>query len=86
VHECFIPGNTSDGEYGLGEGLPNVLESLASLKAFLRVRTGRLCLEQSFFNGANKFALEHWQPKTPILKDTIGAQFTAIIPLGAKRV
>jgi hypothetical protein len=85
VRECFISGHTSNNEYGRGEGLPNVLESLANLRAFLRLRTGRLCLEQDFYQYSKEFSLTHWLPQQPELAETLGARFTAIIPLGVNR-
>ena len=85
VRECFISGQTSNDEYGRGEGLPNVLESLTNLKAFLRLRTGRLCLEQDFSQKKKSFSFTHWQPKQPELVEAIGARYTAIIPLGVMR-
>jgi hypothetical protein len=85
IRECFISGQTSTNEYGRGEGLSNVLSSLSTLKAFLRLRTGRLCLEQDFIHKDNNFAFAHWQPKQPELVEVIGARYTAIIPLGVNR-
>ncbi len=94
VHRCFTEKLTTKDEFGKGEGLTNVINSLQSLRAYLRLRTGRLCLVKDFTKASNSNhndainnkLLSHWKPDTPLLSDSPGATYTAIIPLGVKRI
>lgn len=47
---CFTFRQTSSGKSSKGHGLPVVMERLTKLKAFMRVRSGRLSLYRDFVN------------------------------------
>jgi len=48
--KCFTFRQTSSGKSSKGHGLPVVMERLTKLKAFMRVRSGRLSLFRDFIN------------------------------------
>ena len=48
--DCFKRGVTCKRGQSRGEGLDNVWKALCELKGFIRLRTGRLCLFQTFHN------------------------------------
>lgn len=48
--KCFTFRQTSSGKSSKGHGLPVVMERLTKLKAFMRVRSGRLSLFRDFVN------------------------------------
>lgn len=87
VQKCFMERMTTKDTRASGHGLPSVLESLRQLKAYLRLRTGRLSLVQDFSkkNYAG-FALEHWREDRRTLEDTVGASYSIVIPLGGERL
>ncbi|HBN8248695.1 hypothetical protein ACEPXJ_18350 [Pseudomonas aeruginosa] len=52
--KCFTFRQTSSGKSSKGHGLPVVMERLTRLKAFMRVRSGRLSLFRDFINNPFK--------------------------------
>lgn len=52
--KCFTFRQTSSGKSSKGHGLPVVMERLTKLKAFMRVRSGRLSLFRDFINNPFK--------------------------------
>lgn len=52
--KCFTFRQTSSGKSSKGHGLPVVMERLTKLKAFMRVRSGRLSLFRDFVNNPFK--------------------------------
>ena len=78
--KCFQPGVSSKGSQSRGEGLDEVWRALCELDGFIRIRTGRVCLFQTFhdkkpsddkvFSSSSESPLEH----------AAGTAFTVIIP------
>jgi len=78
--DCFKRGVTSKNSQSRGEGLDNVWKALCELKGFIRLRTGRLCLFQTFHNRSaqDTIALSVWTQKD--LEQVSGTAVTIIIP------
>lgn len=78
--ECFKRGVSSKKAQSRGEGLDNVWKALCELKGFIRLRTGRLCLFQTFHNrtAEDERALLPWT-NSP-LEHVSGTAVTIIIP------
>ncbi len=86
VREAFELGKTTKNISGTGIGLNTVIKSLVKLKALLRLRTGRLCLYQSFSgNSKQVFAPSHWLNNRKELPRTVGTSFSILIPLSSKK-
>lgn len=86
VREAFELGKTTKNISGTGIGLNTVIKSLVKLKALLRLRTGRLCLYQSFSdNSKQEFAPSHWLTNRKELPRTVGTSFSILIPLSSKK-
>jgi hypothetical protein len=87
IQQCFEQhATTKDGEIS-GHGLTLVLDALNDLNAFLRLRTGRVCLVQDFSAlKVAKFSPRHWLKDRHQLPLVAGAAYSIIIPLsrGAK--
>jgi hypothetical protein len=83
VQQCFEQHATTKDSSVSGHGLSLVLSSLKDLKAFLRLRTGRVCLIQDFSSSAttSKFNPKHWLKDRPSLSYMAGATYSIIIPL-----
>ncbi|MEQ1589267.1 MAG: hypothetical protein ABL902_02820 [Gallionella sp.] len=86
VKNCFEEHVSTKDVLGSGHGLPSVLESLRHLRAYLRLRTGRLCLVQDFgekqYSG---FALKPWRADKKVLENTEGAVYSIIVPLAGSK-
>ena len=86
VRSCFSEHVTTKSILGSGQGLPTVLETLKKLRAFLRLRTGRLCLVQDFSEPTSvDFSLKHWLAAKPLLPDTLGAVYSIVVPLSSSQ-
>ncbi|MDP2223846.1 ATP-binding protein [Nitrosomonas sp.] len=86
VRDAFELGKTTKNISGTGIGLDTVIKSLVKLKALLRLRTGRLCLYQSFSgNSKQVFAPSHWLNNRKELPRTVGTSFSILIPLSSKK-
>lgn len=86
VSECFKKHMTTKDSESAGIGLDAVLGHLKKLNAFLRIRTGRVCLFQNFSTGKEEgFAPKHWNAKEPELAAVSGSVFTVVMPLGGTR-
>lgn len=86
IKNCFEKRISTKDIHGSGHGLPSVLESLRHLRAYLRLRTGRLCLVQDFaVRQYSGFALKPWRDDKKILDNTEGAVYSIIVPLGGVR-
>ena len=86
VRSCFSEHVTTKSILGSGQGLPTVLETLKKLRAFLRLRTGRLCLVQDFSEPTSvDFSLKHWLAAKPLLPDTLGAVYSIVVPLNSSQ-
>ena len=81
VTKCFLKNSTTKNSASSGQGLDLVTSLLWRHSGFLRVRTGRLCLFQSFdSNKANEgFAPQPWHGKRQ-LQAVQGTAFTVCIP------
>ena len=78
--ECFRDGVSSKGSQSRGEGLDEVWQALCNLDGFIRVRTGRLCLFQTFHDKkiSDARAFSNWSQKQ--LEHAEGTAVTIIIP------
>jgi len=78
--ECFKRGVSSKQSKSRGEGLDNVWKALCELKGFIRLRTGRICLFQTFHNRTpqDQRALSLWTKQA--LEQACGTAVTIIIP------
>jgi len=78
--DCFKRGVTSKKGQSRGEGLDNVWRALCELKGFIRLRTGRLCLFQTFQNRTVEEgrSLSVWTKNE--LEQVSGTAVTIIIP------
>lgn len=86
VREAFELGKTTKNISGTGIGLDTVIKSLVKLKALLRLRTGRLCLFQSFSgNSKQVFAPSHLHKDRKELPKLVGTSFSILIPLSSKK-
>jgi len=86
VREAFELGKTTKNISGTGIGLDTVIKSLVKLKALLRLRTGRLCLYQSFSgNSKQVFAPSHLHKDRKELPKVVGTSFSILIPLSSKK-
>lgn len=84
VKKCFEQHETTKDGKGSGHGLDLVLQSLTELNAFLRLRTGRVCLVQDFSSVSRKktgFVPRHWLKERHELPLVAGASYSIIIPL-----
>lgn len=77
---CFMDGVSSQDSGSRGEGLDEVWKALCELDGFIRVRTGRMCLFQTFHNrnAADKPVFSSWS-NAP-LAHAEGTAVTIIIP------
>lgn len=77
---CFRDGVSSKESESRGEGLDEVWKALCELNGFIRVRTGRLCLFQTFHDRkfSDKRAFSSWS-NVP-LAHAEGTAVTIIIP------
>ena len=78
--ECFRNGVTSQESQSRGEGLDEVWRTLCKLDGFIRIRTGRVCLFQTFHdrNPSDERAFSNWSRN--VLEHAEGTAFTIIIP------
>jgi len=85
VYECFEKYNTTKTDAGAGQGLTKVVNRLSSLNAFMRLRTGRLALYQTFSSKdivTGKVAFRPVQINAQrALKRATGTCYTICIPL-----
>ena len=71
--------STKDGS-GVGVGLDSVVKSLGRLNAYVRLRTGRLCLWQDFSTGTKEINFVHFFPERHKLACSVGTTFSILIP------
>ncbi|QBY56447.1 hypothetical protein [Cupriavidus oxalaticus] len=84
VKNCFALHATTKDTNASGGGLTYVLKTLSELNAYLRLRTGRICLVQDFSNTpAGSFEPRHWLENQKELSHTAGASYSIVIPLAA---
>ncbi|WP_211442735.1 hypothetical protein [Collimonas humicola] len=82
VKKCFEQHASTKDSQGSGHGLDLVIGVLAELNAFLKLRTGRVCLVQDFSAlRSKKFDPRHWMKDRPELALAAGAAYSIIIPL-----
>nr|WP_315475950.1 hypothetical protein [uncultured Undibacterium sp.] len=84
VRKCFEQHSTTKDGRGSGHGLTLVLRCLGELSAFLRLRTGRVCLVQDFSSLSSagaEFNPRHWLKERPELPLVSGAAYSVIIPM-----
>ncbi|OXI62750.1 hypothetical protein CFB47_05600 [Burkholderia sp. AU27893] len=83
VKKCFELHATTKTTAGSGGGLSYVLQTLQRLNAYLRLRTGRVCLVQDFSapKAEALFAPTHWLKEQPVLPMTAGACYSIVVPL-----
>lgn len=82
VRECFALHATTKDTNASGGGLTYVLETLSHLNAYLRLRTGRVCLVQDFSESDSvEFAPSHWLADRKELPHTAGAAYSIVFPL-----
>lgn len=83
VQKCFELHTTTKTTAGSGGGLSYVLQTLQRLNAYLRLRTGRVCLVQDFSTPKAEalFAPTHWLKEQPVLPMTAGACYSIVVPL-----
>jgi hypothetical protein len=83
VQQCFEQHATTKDSQVSGHGLSLVLSALKELNAFLRLRTGRVCLVQDFsaLNASPQFIPKHWLRGRHQLEKVAGASYSIIIPL-----
>ena len=82
VKNCFKRHATTKNSTSSGHGLDLVIDVLTEVKAFLRLRTGRVCLYQDFgYFQAQEFSPLHWNKEQPMMEETAGAVYSIIIPL-----
>lgn len=78
--ECFRDGVSSKPSQSRGEGLDEVWKALCELDGFIRIRTGRLCLFQTFHDRttSDPRAFSNWSQAK--LGHAEGTAVTIIIP------
>ncbi|SFJ40353.1 hypothetical protein SAMN05192543_1073 [Paraburkholderia megapolitana] len=83
VKKCFELHATTKTTAGSGGGLSYVLQTLQRLNAYLRLRTGRVCLVQDFSVPKEDvtFAPRHWLTERPELPMAAGACYSIVVPL-----
>ncbi|KWH30637.1 hypothetical protein [Burkholderia stagnalis] len=83
VRNCFELHATTKTAAGSGGGLSYVLRTLQQLNAYLRLRTGRVCLVQDFSAPKDDvvFAPKHWLADRPELPMAAGACYSIVVPL-----
>lgn len=81
VIDAFSLGSSTKKGNGVGVGLDSVVKSLGRLDAFIRLRTGRLCLWQDFSRGTQDIDLVHYFPKRQELACATGTTFSILIPV-----
>jgi hypothetical protein len=82
VHKCFALHATTKSTNASGGGLSHVVGVLSQLKAYMRLRTGRICLVQDFSEPqSNGFKPQHWLSERKELPHTAGAAYSIVIPL-----
>jgi hypothetical protein len=83
VQKCFELHASTKTTAGSGGGLSYVLQTLQRLNAYLRLRTGRVCLVQDFSAPKTEalFTPTHWLKEQPELPMTAGACYSIVVPL-----
>lgn len=83
VRECFELHATTKSTAGSGAGLSYVLQTLQRLNAYLRLRTGRVCLVQDFSSAKKEasFSAQHWLKEQHELPMTAGACYSIVVPV-----
>ncbi|BBA43230.1 MULTISPECIES: hypothetical protein [Burkholderia] len=82
VRKCFELHATTKTTAGSGGGLSHVLQTLQQLNAYLRLRTGRVCLTQDFSVPKEQVSFEpkHWLKDRPELPMAAGACYSIVVP------
>lgn len=80
VLECFTKHRSSDVTDSSGSGLNNVLADLARLEGWMKLRSGRVLLEKSFFRGKGDTVIKREDLR---IKDRFfeGTMFNILIPV-----
>jgi hypothetical protein len=82
VKRCFALHETTKDKNASGGGLTYVLRTLSELKAYFRLRTGRICLVQDFSKSqSGSFEPTPWLEDLRELSSTAGASYSIVIPL-----
>jgi hypothetical protein len=85
VAECFDLHKTTKIARENGRGLTEAVSTFVELKAFVRLRTGRLSLVQNFLKNTGpaqmKFSPDHWDHKRKELSPVVGTCFTITFPI-----
>jgi len=84
VRSVFEPGRSSKREGGTGLGLDAVVKSLTKLRAFVRLRSGRLCLRQDFSATPAVFDPEHDGFDCAQMSEVVGTTFSIMIPISLR--
>jgi hypothetical protein len=86
VVRCFELRATTKSVHGSGVGLDSVLRTLWRLGAFLRLRSGRVCLWQDFSGQETRgFKPKHWLKDRTQLGIVAGTSYSILIPLSRAR-
>jgi hypothetical protein len=82
VRQCFELHATTKTTAGSGGGLSHVLRMLQQLNAYLRLRTGRVCLTQDFSSPKPNVVFEpkHWLKDRSELPMAAGACYSIVVP------
>lgn len=95
IKKCFSARQTSSGKDNKGLGLPVVMDRLTKLKAFMKVRSGRLSLYRDFISqpyaSGDSCDFSDWMTALPAsesltqLGQVSGVAITFLIPLEPKQ-
>ena len=80
VENAFKLNVSTKNGSGVGIGLDSVVKSLGKLNAYIRLRTGRLCLWQECNPKTKELKLENFYPKQPQLACATGTTYNILIP------
>jgi hypothetical protein len=80
VIACFKKNNTTSPNSADGSGLTHVLTDLRKLRGWFRLRTGRVAVSRSFFNGSGSVEIES-KDINEVGSFVEGVSFNIVIPL-----
>jgi hypothetical protein len=80
VIACFKKNNTTSPNSADGSGLTHVLTDLKKLRGWFRLRTGRVAVSRSFFNGDGSVEIDRKDVKE-VGSFVEGVSFNIVIPL-----
>ena len=83
VRKAFKLRKTTKNQITAGYGLDWVIRNLNQLNAFVRLRTGKICLYQDFSSAKEEvsFNPDHWSKNNIELSPAVGTAFTVLIPM-----